>query len=84
MMTATANKSLDVRQKQLLFKILPPLFGVARIRFLPTSTPPFGVSWFTIGLAAIQGAYPNRRLLRNGWTFATNRIFHTLFRLKKA
>jgi hypothetical protein len=42
-MNTPPNKSLDVRQKQLLFKNLPLLFGVARSRFRPTSTPPFGL-----------------------------------------
>ena len=38
-----ANKSLDVRAKQLLFKILRVKLGVARIRFCPTSIQSLGV-----------------------------------------
>jgi len=38
----TPNNSMDVRAKQLLFKILRGYFHVARIRFCPTSSQPFG------------------------------------------
>jgi hypothetical protein len=43
---ATSNNSLDVRAKQLLFKNFRVKLGVARIRFRPTSTPPFGIFSF--------------------------------------
>jgi hypothetical protein len=48
-----ANKSLDVRQKQLLFMNLPLFPHVARYRFLPTSTQSFACFLFsTNGLLA--------------------------------
>ncbi len=41
---AAPNKSLDVRQKQLLFKTVLLKLLLACSWFLPTSTPPFAVS----------------------------------------
>ncbi len=40
-----ANNSMDVRAKQLLFKILRGKVYVVCCRFRPTSSQPFGVSW---------------------------------------
>ncbi len=54
-MTATANKSLDVRaQAATLLSNLPGFLWLAWILFRPTLTPPFGCFSFLISLVKMS------------------------------